>query len=64
MWRESGKKVDFTSWAHGEPSNEVNADCLELQAITDFRWNDLKCRYSGAVPIAMKPLCQASKFLS
>ncbi|HEY0135597.1 MAG TPA: CotH kinase family protein [Nannocystis sp.] len=53
VW-SNGSKVDYTSWAGGEPNNAGNEDCTNLAPWTGGDWNDLFCEqarpYICAVP--------------
>lgn len=53
VW-SNASKLDFTSWAGGEPNNSGNEDCVHLAPWADGDWNDMFCDqvrpYICAVP--------------
>ncbi|XP_069120588.1 perlucin-like [Argopecten irradians] len=49
IWAESGHRVTYTHWNHGEPSNSRHGtdDCLVLHGGMGFRWDDIPCLYQA-----------------
>uniref|UniRef100_A0A1I8NM55 C-type lectin domain-containing protein n=1 Tax=Stomoxys calcitrans TaxID=35570 RepID=A0A1I8NM55_STOCA len=44
-WSPSGRKMDFSNWAEGQPDNdEYKEHCVHARGIwAYFRWNDYAC---------------------
>ncbi|XP_069120589.1 perlucin-like [Argopecten irradians] len=49
IWTESGQRISYTHWNHGEPSNSESGtdDCLAMHSQMGFRWDDLPCLYKA-----------------
>ncbi|XP_026103534.1 galactose-specific lectin nattectin-like [Carassius auratus] len=43
LWSD-GSKFNYQIWSPGEPNDDKNEDCLEMN-YTNGNWNDLKCYY-------------------
>ncbi|XP_036391136.1 C-type lectin domain family 18 member A-like [Megalops cyprinoides] len=41
---DSGETPAFTSFAFGQPDNQGFGNCVELQAVSAFNWNDQRCK--------------------
>merc|ERR1712029_50918 len=65
-WMKSGKMMEYSAWAPGEPNNEYlpgsSEECLHLRRNADVvgrLWNDLPCLSNElADRFKSKPLCQ------
>ncbi|XP_067419573.1 C-type lectin domain family 18 member A-like isoform X2 [Emydura macquarii macquarii] len=41
---DTGAQYSFTSFAFGQPDNQRFGNCVELQALAAFNWNDQRCK--------------------
>ena len=39
----SGESANYLNWGIGEPENEADDDCVELNAFGDETWNEVSC---------------------
>ena len=54
-WVTSGKSVESSNWAPGEPSNDGGVgDCMEIGFATDGQWNDRPCDSDPAGYVCQK----------
>ncbi|XP_017159357.1 C-type lectin domain family 18 member A-like [Poecilia reticulata] len=41
---DTGELLRFSSFASGQPDNQGFGNCVELQALSTFNWNDQRCK--------------------
>ncbi|XP_014853128.1 PREDICTED: C-type lectin domain family 18 member A-like [Poecilia mexicana] len=41
---DTGELLRFSSFAFGQPDNQGFGNCVELQALSTFNWNDQRCK--------------------
>ncbi|XP_059176058.1 C-type lectin domain family 17, member A-like [Physella acuta] len=47
VYRYSGKPVTYLDWTPGQPTNDIDGDCLTYLDRTDWKMDDFRCMYTG-----------------
>ncbi|XP_053174059.1 galactose-specific lectin nattectin-like [Scomber japonicus] len=56
LWTD-GSKVRFTAWSHGEPNNQHQEHCTEVNW-KGYKWNDIGCNVRRPFVCARKLSCR------
>ena len=43
LWEPDGVRLNYTNFAPGQPNNYNTQNCLLMDALHNYQWNDLEC---------------------